>query len=119
MFITKYAQDGSVPWAKCLQGTATSGNFKSTNEITNETLTNEISVYPNPTYGKVILSTANSQPDINSISVFNMAGKEVLSPQFTAGASEVEIDLSSQPKGLYILRINEGKNFYQKKIILE
>ncbi|TRZ76630.1 MAG: T9SS C-terminal target domain-containing protein [Bacteroidetes bacterium] len=125
-FIAKYAPDGSVPWAKCLQGSATSGNLKSTNKIANETLTNEISVYPNPTSGKVTLSTGNSQVSISSISVFNMVGKEVLSRQFSVGSQQsavgsrqTDVDLSSQPKGLYIILIRAGENFYQKKIILE
>lgn len=117
-FITKYAPDGSVPWAKCVQGTATSGNLKSTLEITNEALTNEINVYPNPTSGKLVVSAANSQSVITSISVYNMIGKEVLSQQSAVG-SEVTVDLSAQPKGLYILLIKAGENYYNRKIIVE
>ena len=132
-FIAKYAPDGSVPWAKCLQGSATSGNLKSTNEIANEALTNEINVYPNPTSGKVTLSTGNSQVSISSISVFNMVGKEVLSRQFSVGSRQsavgslpagqagrqIDVDLSYQTKGLYIILIRAGENFYSRKIILE
>jgi photosystem II stability/assembly factor-like uncharacterized protein len=80
----------------------------------NDPTANEITVYPNPTNGKVTLSTANSQSVITSISVFNITGKEV-----SAVGSEVTVDLSSQPKGLYILLIKEGDNFCQKKIIVE
>jgi hypothetical protein len=89
-------------------------------------LNNEINVYPNPTSGKVTLLISNSQSDISSISVFNMVGKEVFSRQFSVDSlpagqagQQIELDLSSQPKGLYILLIKVGENFYQKKIIVE
>jgi len=115
MFITKYNANGNVPWAKCVVG----GLPLLKNEGINDAPDSEMTIYPNPTSGKVILSTANSQPDINSISVINLAGKEVLNLHFPAGSGMVEIDLSSQPKGLYILLINVGENFYSRKIILE
>jgi hypothetical protein len=122
MFIAKYDPNGNVLWAKCVQGTSkpTGGHSKSTlaNAGINDVLTNEINIYPNPTSGKVTLSTGNSQASISSISVFNMVGKEVLSQQSAVG-SEVTVDLSSQPKGLYILLIKVGENFYSRKIIVE
>jgi hypothetical protein len=121
MFLAKYDPNGNVLWAKCVGGTISKpgpGHPKSTNAGINDVLTNEISVYPNPTSGKVTLSTGNSQASISSISVFNMVGKEVFSQQSAVG-SEVTVDLSSQPKGLYILLIKVGENFYSRKIILE
>ncbi len=122
MFIAKYDPNGNVLWAKCVQGTSkpTGGHGKSTlaNAGINDVLTNELTVYPNPTSGKVTLSTGNSQASISSISVFNMVGKEVLSQQSAVG-SEVTVDLSSQPKGLYILLIKAGENFYSRKIIVK
>jgi hypothetical protein len=121
MFIAEYDPNGNVPWAKCVQGTATSGNLKSSSSDAgiNDSIAHEMTVYPNPTTGKIILSTTNSQSAINSISVFNMTGKEVLSRQPASGSQQIDVDLSSQPKGLYILLIKAGETFYQRKIIVE
>jgi hypothetical protein len=119
MFIAKYAANGNVSWAKSVSGTCIHGNPKSNNAGINDELTNEITIYPNPTTGKVILSTTGSQSAISSISVFNMIGKEVFSRQPAAGSQQIDVDLSAQPKGLYIIRIKAGENFYQRKIIVE
>ncbi|TRZ70083.1 MAG: T9SS C-terminal target domain-containing protein [Bacteroidetes bacterium] len=117
MFIAKYDANGTVPWAKTAGVKA--GKPKSADAGINDAIDNEITVYPNPTSGKFTVSTSNTQPAINSISVFNITGKEVLIPQFTAGSSEVTVDLSSQPKGLYIVLIKTGDSCYSKKIIVE
>jgi Secretion system C-terminal sorting domain/Beta-propeller repeat len=120
MFIAKYDPDSNVPWAKCAGGISTGhGKPKSANAGINDPTTNEIIVYPNPTSGKVIVSTAGSQSAITSISVFNMAGKEVNCRKSAVGSNEVTVDLSDQAKGIYILLIKAGENLYKRKIIVE
>ncbi len=116
MFIAKYDANGNVPWAHCA-GASTAPILK--NEVINDPLTNDITIYPNPTRGKVTLSTGNSQLTITSISVFNMTGKEVLSRQSSVGSPQMDVDLSYQPKGLYIVLIQAGDNYYRRKIIVE
>jgi hypothetical protein len=119
MFITKYNADGNVPWAKCVSGISGQTTHKSTNAGIDNTTANEITVYPNPTSGRVIVSTNNSQSLINNISVFDLTGKEVLSRQSAVGSQQIEIDLSTLPKGIYIFSIKAGENYYNRKIIVE
>lgn len=131
MFIAKYDANGNVPWAK----TAVYSNHKPKSGYAgiNDPPATEITIYPNPTTGKIILSTASSQSTITGISVFNIAGKEVLSrqsaaclpdrqvgsPQLTVGPQQIELDLSSQAKGIYIVLIKAGDNYWRRKIIVE
>ena len=89
MFITKYDSNGNVPWAKCAGGIP-AGKPKSAYAGINDPPANEITIYPNPTSGKVTLSTTTFQQSISSISIFNMAGKEVFSRQSAVGSQQIE-----------------------------
>jgi hypothetical protein len=119
MFIAKYSPSGTALWAKSAGAPPTGSSHKSVSAGINYSIAHELTVYPNPTTGKVTLSTGDSQSAINSISLFNITGKEILHQQYSAGNSEVTVDLSPQPKGLYIILIKTGKTFYQRKIIVE
>ncbi|NDP22045.1 MAG: T9SS type A sorting domain-containing protein [Paludibacter sp.] len=70
------------------------------------TVSNEISIYPNPTNG-IIHINAN----INSstmVKVFNMQGVEIKN---ITGIGRFQIDLSDCPQGVYVIKA--GNNFYK------
>jgi len=70
-----------------------------------------IQIYPNPTTGKITLHS-NENPILN-FRVYNLIGEEI-----PAEISGNELDLSSQPSGIYFLKMNTGKNTVVKKITL-
>lgn len=68
-----------------------------TNAIAKKTLTTEkIKVYPNPTTGKIIISSAG----FNCLSVFDIMGQTLIKNK-----NIKEIDLSSFPKGIYFIQL--------------
>jgi plastocyanin len=78
-----------------------------------------VSIFPNPTNGKIHL-LANGSKLINNynLTVFDMTGKNVYS---TTNADRLElnqIDLSGLAKGIYVVRIFDGINIYNRKLIL-
>jgi len=48
-----------------------------------------------------------------------MVGKEVRSWQLAVGSWQIDVDLSAQPKGIYLLMIKAGEDVYKRKIILK
>ncbi len=69
-------------------------------------------IYPNPSSG-IFNIKSNNNTNI-TILVFNMFGQLILSQQNTT-----EINLTSEPKGVYFMKINDGTTTLNRKIIVE
>lgn len=75
-----------------------------------EVLGAKVSVYPNPTNGKINIKT---QEQIEKITVLDITGKIILE------TTNTEIDLINQPKGSYFMKIQTKKGIFTEKIVLE
>lgn len=73
-------------------------------------------IYPNPSNGKFSINSKNG-PDLNyTVSVYNLIGKVI--KEFTWNGELHSLDLSNEPKGIYLVRIScKGKSFTKKLII--
>lgn len=92
-----------------------------------------ILVYPNPSDGKfnlkIDLPIAIGIEDlkIKTAGVYNILGKEIYSLNFQINTSSpqgvlrtnFQIDLSSQPRGIYLLKLNFNGKILLRKIILD
>lgn len=81
--------------------------------IENNVLTNNISVYPNPTSGYLSLIT-NSE--IGIVTISNVLGEKVYQSAITN--QETYMDLSTQPNGVYFMSIKTNEGTVNKKIII-
>jgi len=82
-------------------------NFTITSDISDFNETNSLIIYPNPTTGKISINTH----DVQYIEVIDLHGKQIYA------GKETEIDLSSQPKGIYIIKVITDKQTLAKKLI--
>lgn len=80
----------------------------------NEAIT-EIKIFPNPTTGKINIVAEGMQ----SIDVINIQGQLVLSQKSKDKSQKCELDLSSQTKGIYIIKVRTSKGVAVEKIVLE
>ncbi|MDR2971067.1 MAG: T9SS type A sorting domain-containing protein [Bacteroidales bacterium] len=79
-----------------------------------ETVTSyELQVYPNPTSGE--LKIATSECPISDIQIYDVVGKLV--GQSKIGQSEIEMNISHLPVGIYFLRIQTENGVITRKII--
>ena len=69
-----------------------------------------INIYPNPTNG---LININTNENINSISIYNIIGKQVLNT-----IDKETINISSLEDGIYFIDITTEKGIYTQRIIL-
>lgn len=90
-------------------------------ELTNET-SFDFSIYPNPTSGEINLGIKLPiivRMQVESVAVYNVYGEKIHAVNFQINKSaNLQMDLSSQPNGVYMCEVI-GENFSKaKKIIL-
>lgn len=88
------------------------GNINKVNSFNNF----KVSIYPNPTQGPV---NFDINTEINSlvVSVFNIAGVEVFHKEYQA-PKKISFDLSQNPAGLYMVKLNSGDMEFVKRVVL-
>jgi hypothetical protein len=77
----------------------------------NDTNTSAYSIFPNPSAGQFTVSVAGK----NEISVTNAAGQMVYS---TVSSGSTIIDLSTQPKGVYFIKLTGETSVTFDKIVI-
>ena len=79
------------------------------------TSSHDLYIYPNPTNGIVYIKAFEDK--IQSVTVANMTGKVLMSQD--ANSDLAEIDLSSYPKGIYLVNVVTENDSYTEKVVLK
>jgi hypothetical protein len=88
--------------------------------VDNNDLSSTLNVYPNPNTGKFTVNISNQEASDMTIELVNMSGQVVYRNQVTAAYSYNEdIDASSFAKGIYYLKVNNGKGVKVEKVVVE
>jgi hypothetical protein len=85
--------------------------------VTENIASSLISVYPNPTNGKVNIQNKNANDKNFTVSVINSLGSVVLVENFESLSNET-IDLSSQPAGIYSVKLQSASTTVNKSVVL-
>jgi len=88
------------------------GNVTSISNASFKTITE---IYPNPSQG--IFSVKYKQ-GIKSVEILSVLGERISIIRPETFCSDIEIDLSEAPKGIYLLKIDNGHNICVKKVVL-
>lgn len=106
--VTAYNSAGSSTFSNTTSGTTTGINEISEN--------NEMSLYPNPTTGRLAVSLTSG--NIGTIEIYNLIGEKVYEKNFNQ-QKPAEIDISNSPCGIYFLKISNGTKVYTSKIVVQ
>jgi hypothetical protein len=81
----------------------------------------KMNFFPNPSTGKFNLSFDLPERGDTEIMIMNMEGRSVYSEKLSnfSGNYNKEIDISKNAKGVYFVRVEQGKHAQVKKIVLE
>ena len=80
----------------------------------------EFTIYPNPTSGAVTL-TLETMEAVNGpmeLKVYSLIGQEMMKETITpfSGVKKVQLDLSTLPKGLYMVEVSNGDKSRIKRV---
>lgn len=76
-----------------------------------------IQIYPNPNNGFFTIKLPQMVDKIYVVEVINLTGQTVYSESLF-NKNILRINLTGKPKGIYLVKINQGTEFFQKKIII-
>ncbi|MDX5346164.1 MAG: T9SS type A sorting domain-containing protein, partial [Hymenobacteraceae bacterium] len=81
-----------------------------------EDLAASVSLYPNPTAGKVTLELAKAEQV--TVTVHNMQGQAVRKVR-TNGEGKVVLDLEGLATGSYLIKVDNGESIFTKKVLYQ
>ncbi|MFI4963682.1 MAG: T9SS type A sorting domain-containing protein, partial [Legionellales bacterium] len=79
---------------------------------------NSLNVYPNPSSGRFSLSTPKAV-GAGTIEIYNTIGAKVYASETFSPQVTNEIDLLSQPAGVYLITLHNGTKTYSIKVVKE
>ncbi len=117
--MVKVRKDGTV-----LAGTHGNGVYSAKFDVTNairDHRTDNVNarIYPNPSTGIFTIDVQSDMPDDYKVVIFNMSGQAVYYSNLKSiGNIHQDINLTSQPKGVYNVQIMKGEKAFTYKLVL-
>lgn len=92
---------------------------QSTTSTDDQSSASSFSFYPNPSPGKIRLVTSSdaSQQEAR-LEIFDIHGNRIYNNSRLT-QEELQIELSTAPKGIYIIRLYDNKGIHSRKLILQ
>lgn len=83
-------------------------------------LKSTIAIYPNPSKGKFQLDIIDSQFENQySLEIYDVRGQKVFSSFQNSQQTNINLDLSAYPAGIYFVKLFEGDLLYNRKILIQ
>ncbi|MDA3928866.1 MAG: glycosyl hydrolase [Prolixibacteraceae bacterium] len=80
---------------------------------------NEISIYPNPTNGKLYFDYLKDNGKINTVKIWNSEGRLMIHRKDIDENTSLEFDLSNFKNGIYLVEINADQFNFRQNILLQ
>jgi hypothetical protein len=74
---------------------------------------------PNPTSGKVSLVSENTLNKPAELTILSLAGQILETNKISAGTTQMALDLSGKPKGIYLVKLTSAEVSTTQKLILQ
>ena len=78
---------------------------------------NIVTIFPNPTDGKFTISIHSTEHESYSLTILNSLAQIIYSDRLSKTITNTEIDMSNFSKGIYWIKLSDGKDEVIKKIV--
>ena len=75
-------------------------------------------IYPNPANNKITITNNIESSEETSVTIFNINGEKLVQSKFR-NQNDIEINVSTLAKGIYIIRIQSGSGIESKKLVIQ
>lgn len=76
----------------------------------------DVKTFPNPTTGLVNVQWTNTEMDYTNIQILNALGQVIVEKE-VKGENNIEVDLTKETSGIYLIQVVNGAQQFTKKII--
>lgn len=81
---------------------------------------NDLMMYPNPTYGQTVFSFASDSGNDIYVSLYDMKGRLVFNEKYTSELNfKKELDFNGFEPGIYVATVNDGKTYKTSKLVIK
>lgn len=84
----------------------------------NEVGNNIASIFPNPSHGNITIDFGHANNNTKVV-ISDMIGNQVYQTKVAEGTGKLNVDLTSMPKGLYLVTVSNGTGSFVQKMIVE
>lgn len=92
-------------------------NITEIEELNSENI--KVTIFPNPATDLINLKLEAEYSENLSFEIFDITGNEILKNNLEKGITQKEIDFSSKPAGVYILKIHNETGTFNKTVKIE
>jgi hypothetical protein len=88
--------------------------------ISQNSLAANVTIFPNPVSGELTISIAGNESQID-LTITDAYGKTLYSERLSSLSPEFrkKIDMSSYAKGVYLIKLTNGKGVYSEKVVVQ
>lgn len=79
---------------------------------------NSAAIYPNPGNGRFTINMEGIKTQKAEVTIYNYLG-DVVEKLSLGSSPTLDVDISTQQKGIYFIEVNNGEKVYRKKVILQ